>query len=394
MICSCPRFIVMVTRNIVEKCFGSSGRGERAESARGRASGNPFSLGKGDGMKPHFGDLMGFEGNVDATSLDELTGEEIMLLTANGNLQRIVSAYYNQQVLVDIIVNERIGLGKYRRRVKLTCTGRVFCVADSVVEIFDEEMRKTVEKGGIGIGQLFRAFNILPRFRLLAFSKSRLCSFTPSFAHQNLPRGEKSLEPDEEIRPRLRRLYELNHSKLTCRIFETFTPNFMTHKARSEGMIGGKENNFGAETGETKKERYKASRVKHLGHFGDIMAGTKVAVLLPDHFNPIERVLITANGNLQRLLASYLKTSVGVRILQTKRTGKHVFVRDVVLEVGFKPLVTAKNTVTITDDRLLARIDAGEVEKGRRCVPCCWRDSTLLQVEGSKETDVQRKVSF
>ena len=37
-------------------------------------------------------------------------------------------------------------------------------------------------------------------------------------------------------------------------------------------------------------------------HFGDIMSHIQTEVLLNGDFSPLERIVLTANGNLQRIL--------------------------------------------------------------------------------------------
>lgn len=45
---------------------------------------------------------------------------------------------------------------------------QTFCTADSVVKVHSREVEDLVESGQVGIGQLFRHFNVLPEFTLLA----------------------------------------------------------------------------------------------------------------------------------------------------------------------------------------------------------------------------------
>ena len=105
---------------------------------------------------------------------------ERVLLTANGNLQRIVSSYYDADVSVAVIHcterslqrGERDVVAAFDREAHLSVHGSVFCVAKSDVWLHTPESVAMVSSGEIGIGQLFRQGNILPRFTLLDAGKS------------------------------------------------------------------------------------------------------------------------------------------------------------------------------------------------------------------------------
>ncbi|CAO3571173.1 unnamed protein product [Mortierella alpina] len=56
--------------------------------------------------------------------------------------------------------------------------------------------------------------------------------------------------------------------------------------------------------------------VKIPGHFGDIMSKRDTTLVLPDGFSGSERILLTANGNLQRLISAYFNKTVTVTILE------------------------------------------------------------------------------
>jgi len=102
-----------------------------------------------------------------------------MAVTANGNLQRLFSSYYDAPVVVEMVHCTRqdpeetngstTTTAVWDRRVLLKIfDDQTFCTADSVVEVHSREVEDLVESGQVGIGQLFRHFNILPDFRLLA----------------------------------------------------------------------------------------------------------------------------------------------------------------------------------------------------------------------------------
>lgn len=103
-----------------------------------------------------------------------------MALTANGNLQRLVSSYYDApvQVLVDHccpleedrpVANgcgSRPQCKKWDRVVHLTVHNQTFCTAHSIITVFDPLCQELVESGAVGLGQLFRFLDILPEFDL------------------------------------------------------------------------------------------------------------------------------------------------------------------------------------------------------------------------------------
>jgi hypothetical protein len=105
-----------------------------------------------------------------------------MAITANGNLQRLVSSYYDAPVTVQVEYCKRrnnldaadsyfssAGVAVWERRVLLQIFDQqTFCTADSIVVIHHPHVEELIESGAIGIGQLFRYFNILPEFALLA----------------------------------------------------------------------------------------------------------------------------------------------------------------------------------------------------------------------------------
>eukprot|EP00126_Sphaerothecum_destruens_P003834 Sdes_comp17625_c0_seq2m6890 len=105
---------------------------------------------------------------------------ERVLLTANGNFQRIVSSYYNEPVFLDIVYNRKRedsppDCPVYDRQITLTCKGQQFCVATSTVKLSSQRIIDLVEKDGIGIGQLFRNLKLVPTFRLLSCGRTSSC---------------------------------------------------------------------------------------------------------------------------------------------------------------------------------------------------------------------------
>ena len=151
----------------------------------------------------NFGDLMGgCETNV--VVYGSFTPFERIIITANGNLQRIMSAYYGAPVTVNIIKSNPINnislykpkrhlnsnttttsdtttntnndsnnklLCVYDREVNLLMNNQIFCTAKSIIEIYDDELINAIEYKKIGIGQMFRYLGALPSFKLHAVGR-------------------------------------------------------------------------------------------------------------------------------------------------------------------------------------------------------------------------------
>ncbi|KAL0074407.1 hypothetical protein J3Q64DRAFT_1777977 [Phycomyces blakesleeanus] len=88
-----------------------------------------------------------------------------MLLQANGNLQRILSAYYNVPSRVEIIKNEAIspinndsGEAKtmqFERKIVMYFGEHRAYEADSVLVVRDQNVLDLIEKHKYGLGQIF-----------------------------------------------------------------------------------------------------------------------------------------------------------------------------------------------------------------------------------------------
>ncbi|CAN0049591.1 unnamed protein product, partial [Hapterophycus canaliculatus] len=148
---------------------------------------------------PHFGDIMGGGGGgADRNTgrqggglLQHFDAMERVVLTANGNLQRVISSYYNSPVTVDITYCEEVEPSVYEREVEISIFGRVFCVAKSLVVLHSTVCAEAVKTGSVGIGQLFRSLDILPSFDLLnAGHRTRLKS--PASDGKNGDIGDES----------------------------------------------------------------------------------------------------------------------------------------------------------------------------------------------------------
>ena len=125
---------------------------------------------------------------------------ERVVLTANGNLQRIMSAYYGSSVVVDVLKCDKIGEREYDREVDLLVDGQKFCNAKGAIRLLDDDCVEAVESKAVGVGQLFRFLGLLPSFVLL------------DAGHTD--KGE------------LWRTYTLSNAKLECCFTETFVNGF------------------------------------------------------------------------------------------------------------------------------------------------------------------------
>lgn len=91
-----------------------------------------------------------------------------LILTANGNLQRLIASYYDADVSVRVegCACRRSNRNVWDRTVHLKVLGVEFCRAESEVTIHEEAYQELVASGQVGLGQLFRYLNILPMFLL------------------------------------------------------------------------------------------------------------------------------------------------------------------------------------------------------------------------------------
>ncbi|KAJ2614108.1 hypothetical protein H4S08_001886 [Coemansia sp. RSA 1365] len=166
----------------------------------------------------HFGDVMSQrETSCMLPAVFKDPVQRIMLM-ANGNLQRVLSAYYNLPVSIEVVFNEpetphvlkEPALPvRYNRSINLVCNRTIVCSAQSTVDLLTRKAADLVINNGVGIGQLFRYLNILPTFALL---EAHLSESDASFS----------------------RLYELRCDDVACVITEEFPdgmldPDFCKH---------------------------------------------------------------------------------------------------------------------------------------------------------------------
>lgn len=119
---------------------------------------------------------------------------ERILITANGNLQRIVSSFHARPVEVQVVYNTPIPnrSGEFKRAVDISLLGNedstainnreypgyrekyCFCRATSRVSVTNPRMLDALASKRVGIGQLFRHFDAFPVFTLLNVRRGTL----------------------------------------------------------------------------------------------------------------------------------------------------------------------------------------------------------------------------
>lgn len=123
-------------------------------------------------------------------------------LTANGNMQRIVSSFYDAPVHVYVErckQRDTTSDAVWDRTVNLSVLNQFFCRATSIITVHSSECVELVQSEVVGIGQLFRYLDKLPTFALLDAGRT--------------PEGG------------LWRSYQLQCQELTCNIREELSAN-------------------------------------------------------------------------------------------------------------------------------------------------------------------------
>mmetsp|Transcript_21616 Transcript_21616/g.46881 ORF Transcript_21616/g.46881 Transcript_21616/m.46881 type:complete len:327 (-) Transcript_21616:1297-2277(-) len=188
-------------------------------------------------------------GELNARFNCNFTPMERIALTANGNLQRIFSSFYDAPVHVhvdscarrELSARDEIQIGftdangfsteKYRahidegdavwdRVVHLYVHDKTFCRATSVIHVRSHECIRLIEDGTVGLGQLFRYLNKLPTFSLLDAGRTE---YAHAESEQSISKNDskQALQP-HEFEGGMWRTYELQCEELTCLIHEEF----------------------------------------------------------------------------------------------------------------------------------------------------------------------------
>ena len=186
------------------------------------------------------------------------TNMERIALTANGNLQRIFSSYYDEPVVVHVDSCTRrdnsIDSGSrdsavmnglcdtyqltstpndnndaiWDRVVYIQVHNQTICKATSIINVHSSSCIQLIEEGSVGLGQLFRYLNKLPTFSLLDAGR-----VDRSSSSGKIPTLEVREEPNDDIDDKfdggMWRIYELQCEEMTCLIHEEFRSDAWEH---------------------------------------------------------------------------------------------------------------------------------------------------------------------
>ena len=245
---------------------------------------------------------LGFWGS--AGSASGFSPIERVLLSANGNLQRLVSSYLSAHVTVTVQHSTKKSHGVYEREVALLAQGQQFGVATSTVTLSREDCIDAVDRRGVAIGQMFRHLNIMPRFTLHRFG--------------------------EQADGRFWREYTLEGSGVSCRITEQLSraifelpppaaspppaapPLATPPPAAPDAAAPVAAAPDAAAPDAAAPDAAAASTAVGTGSFGDIMSVNTTGIELPSGFTAMQRLLLTANGNVERIVRAYYDEEVHV----------------------------------------------------------------------------------
>ncbi|KZV85280.1 hypothetical protein EXIGLDRAFT_841582 [Exidia glandulosa HHB12029] len=172
----------------------------------------------------------------------EITGLERILLSANGGLQRLLSAYFAQQIEAEVVStstyyadahesasdSEKTLPMTQRRVINLVCNGTVVCTATSTIVVNSRDVANLFDQGFF-IGQVVRTLQQTPKFTLLDVNVKEIeeAGVTPA-----APASDSGDSSDGELssgastpskrKQRLWRRYMLGVDGLECDIEEEF----------------------------------------------------------------------------------------------------------------------------------------------------------------------------
>ena len=317
---------------------------------RPRADDEPQAGGLGDIM----GGSIPLGGGPGSTvDLSGFTPLQRLVLTANGNLQRIVSSSHDAAVAVTIVYNRRVGRGRFERQVTLSVFGITFAVCTSAVSLERDDAVAAVESGGVAIGQLFRHLNIMPRFELhragrgAAGGAERECADAPGDA--SAVGGGASIW----------REYCLSGRGVCCEIREVVRADLFELTPPRDADGDGDGDGDGDASADAGEARGGPPPRRPPPNFGDIMSPAVTRMPLPSGFTPLQRVLLSANGNVARLVGSYfgrhVTTCVNLNHERVAPSGAGaagsqgaVYDRQVTMLVGGRQFMIAKTTAYVT----------------------------------------------
>ncbi|KAI8330060.1 hypothetical protein BC941DRAFT_518341 [Chlamydoabsidia padenii] len=115
--------------------------------------------------------------NVFVRLPESFTPLERMILQASGNLQRLISAYYNIPSRVEILNNtvvtnnQHVPHMQYDRKARIYFGDLLAYEADSILYVKDQTVVDLIEKHKYGLGQIFGHTRRSPDFMLLAVGR-------------------------------------------------------------------------------------------------------------------------------------------------------------------------------------------------------------------------------
>jgi hypothetical protein len=102
----------------------------------------------------------------------DLTPMECVFMRSHGNMQIMFSAYHGKPVNVEVTLMEEqkdkpmFDLAVFDRIVEMTCEGKLYCTAKSVLSIQSEEILDLFTSKDIGFGQMFAELGLKPAYNL------------------------------------------------------------------------------------------------------------------------------------------------------------------------------------------------------------------------------------
>ncbi|KAJ7350049.1 hypothetical protein DFH08DRAFT_742458 [Mycena albidolilacea] len=188
----------------------------------------------------------------------EITGLERIALSAQGDLQRVLSAFFARPIVVALVYSHTFTKGLrdaleplalpnpsavasaspaaplvQNRQIHLQCSGRIVCTATSTVKISSARCARLFLEEGYGIGQLFKKVGISPSFELLEVGIGGPDDTATVEKGVGLGLGEG----------RLWRRYRLGIPEIECEILEVFAARemFVVGEAWLEGEVEGQQ---------------------------------------------------------------------------------------------------------------------------------------------------------
>ncbi|KAF9062137.1 hypothetical protein BDP27DRAFT_1385203 [Rhodocollybia butyracea] len=157
------------------------------------------------------------------------TGLERIILAAQGDLQRLLSAYFANTITVQVVSltnSPRLSPASpsnpitQQRQVLLKCRNVVVCTATSTVTLTSPECERIILDEGYAIGQAFRSMGRVPEFRLVKVMSGLEDEEGEGEGEQGEGmQGERDKGEGEQM---LKRVYTLGSPGIDCLILEEF----------------------------------------------------------------------------------------------------------------------------------------------------------------------------